>query len=511
MGDLLTQEPPGKLEQLAEARFRGTLTLSERKLMRAAPNAPPRNSIAQCGPNLNEKDPQNDPSKADKEWGPEREIRAEVIRWLCVEEEAKREVDPKGIWVYGAKITGKLDLSYVIVPFPIKLVHCRLMGDGKLYGAQLPLLSLQGSWVRAISADRLDVKGSVYLRNGFHAEGEVRLLGAQVGGDFDCGRGTFINPSGDAMSADRINVQGGVFLSTGFRAEGVVRLPSAEIGADLECTDGTLTKLDARSATVRGDFWWWGLKDAAGTEMNLENASVGSIGDDDDEKHWPKRLVLDGFVYGRISKGPTDAESRLRWLARQDPFTPQPYRQLAKVLRETGDDQGARRVLHEMERVRRQQRAPGPFVRIWGWLLRWTIGYGYYPLRAFVWLLGLAILGTFLFNYGSRAGVLVPTGKEAYQTYRCERKPPANYEDFSPFIYSVENSLPFVKLGNADKWQPDPHPEVVVPCKQKPAIGFGHQWAWTVVLRWFRRFQISAGWLLATLFLAGVSGIIRKD
>ena len=30
-------------------------------------------------------------------------------------------------------------------------------------------------------------------------------------------------------------------------------------------------------------------------------------------------------------------------------------------------------------------------------------------------------------------------------------------------------------------------------------------------LRWFLWFQILLGWLLATLFLVGVTGIIRKD
>jgi hypothetical protein len=556
MGEEQPQGVTGNLEQLARARFGETLTPPELKLMRAAPSG----NLIVCGPNLNDEDPNNDPSKADKEWGQEREIRAKVIRWLCVEEKAKHEVDPKGILVYGAKITGKIDLSFVIVPFPLLLAHCRLMEDADLFHAQLPVLNLSGSWVGAISADGLAVEGDVFLRDGFHAEGEVRLLGAEIGGLLDCqrgtfvnpsgcalsadginvhgavflrkgfhaegevrlvgaqiglylecDRGTFINPSGMALSADRIDVQGEVFLRVGFRAEGEVRLLGAEVGGNLDCTDSTFTKLVAHTATVRGNFWWRSLKDAAAAKLDLRNASVGSIGDD--EKSWPAKgnLLLDGFVYGRISGGPTDAENRLRWLARQDPFTPQSYRQLAKVLREAGDDQGARIVLHEMELVRRQQRDRGPFVRIWGWLLRWTIGYGYYPLRAFEWLLVLAILGTELFWFGSLAGVMVPTEKEAYQTYRCEGKPPPHYEDFSPFIYSVENSLPLVKLGQADKWQPDPHPEVAVACKQKSETGLGHQCAWTVFLLWFVRSQISAGWLLATLFLAGVTGIVRKE
>jgi hypothetical protein len=63
----------------------------------------------------------------------------------------------------------------------------------------------------------------------------------------------------------------------------------------------------------------------------------------------------------------------------------------------------------------------------------------------------------------------------------------------------------------ADEWQPDPHPEVPVTCKYRSETGLGQQCAWTVFLLCFRRFQISAGGLLTTLFLAGVTGIVRKD
>ena len=72
----------------------------------------------------------------------------------------------------------------------------------------------------------------------------------------------------------------------------------------------------------------------------------------DEEQSWPKKgnPLLDGFSYARIGAGPTSAKKRLEWLARQpDGFIPQPYRQLAKVLREAGDDAGARKVLIAME------------------------------------------------------------------------------------------------------------------------------------------------------------------
>lgn len=91
---------------------------------------------------------------------------------------------------------------------------------------------------------------------------------------------------------------------------------------------------------------------------------------------------------------------------------------------------------------------------------------------------------------------MVPTEKEAYQQFKylaTEGQVPAHYPTFSAPVYSLENSLPLVKLGQAAKWQPDPAPD---------------GWAW---VRWFLRGQILLGWLLATLFVAGVNGIVHKE
>ena len=69
----------------------------------------------------------------------------------------------------------------------------------------------------------------------------------------------------------------------------------------------------------------------------------------------------------------------------QPDFHTQPYRQLAKVLRDSGDDAGATEVLIEME-----DRRYAGYGRTDAWLgafLNATIGYGHKPLRT----IGLAI------------------------------------------------------------------------------------------------------------------------
>jgi hypothetical protein len=736
---------------LAQTRF-PTLSNAETKLLSAVP----KGEGVVCGPSFDDRDPNNDPSKADQTWGQERVIRTEIIRWLFVDRSARDRVDPWGIRIYGAKIAGKLDLSYVTVPFPLFLRRCRLTGDADLSYAKLPLLNLDGSWVHAIDADgvevrggiflgagfraegevrlrgaqigrnlncgggtfknssgtalyadSIEVQGGVFLRNGFHAEGEVSLLdaqiggtlecdggtfrsssgsaliaerikveggvflrhgfhaegvvrlmdteirgtlecdgatfrnpsesvagsitknfsgiamiadrvkvqgdvflragfqaegevrlvgaqiggelvcqrgtfrnpskialvadgikaqgavflsdgfhsegevrlsGAQIGGMLGCERGTFINPSDTAFAADMINVQGGVFLRNGFLADGEVRLLdaqiggtlecdgtfrnrsgialgadrikvkgtvslrgdfqgevrilSAQIGADLDCAGSTFTEVNAETATIRGNFFWRDIKHPEMTMLDLRSASAGTIADDND-KSWPKRgnLFLDGFVYGRISAGATDAGTRLRWLTLQSEFSRQPYRQLAKVLRETGDDDGARLVLYEMERGRREREDRTLAACVWGLVLRTTVGYGIYPLWAIWWLLGLATLGAVLFHCGYQAGAMTPADEKAYCYFLQHRGAPPYQQQFTSIVYSLENSVPLFRFGQDSTWTPD------------PAARPGARWwlTWPSLLRLFRRVQIVCGWILTTLFAAGVSGIVQKD
>jgi len=647
------QAQASKLEELALARFHNQLSAAELKLARAAP----RSEVAYCGPSNHDDDPDNDPSHANSKengWGKERVIRAELIRWLCVDRRASNHVDPQGIMVHGAKVDGELDLSYVTVPFPIRLWFCALTNDAHLRSMQIPELDLAGSLVRSVHADGAIVKGDLFLRRRFRAEGEVVLLGATVGGDFDCSGARFVNPprkelpgsgaaltadgiavkgnvflskflsrifhaegevrflgaqigrnldcqggrfinppisglmeSGKAFSADGINVNGSVFLANAFHAEGAVRLLDARIGTNLECeggefvnpqkqnVDGSGDALISDRADVKGDVFLNDRFSAKGTivlagariqgnldcrkgrfkgsTLVLERASAGSMMDD--AGSWPDRgnLYLDGFIYGRMVYGqtagvPGDAETRLRWLNLQPgkPFAPQPYLQLAKVLSEAGDDDGARRVLIEMEDQRwnskQDHRWTDPLQR---WPLKVTVGYGYRPLWAFWEVLGLSALGWIVYRRSYLAGSMVPTDKDANQSFKSDGQSPTHYSAFVPLVYSVENSLPLVKLGQVDKWQPDPT-AAVLSRKRGWAKTLGRPLTWPRFLSWFHRIlvftglqapadldkppsrlsrwgtsptflrwflwvQILLGWLLATLFLAGVTGIVRKQ
>lgn len=135
----------------------------------------------------------------------------------------------------------------------------------------------------ALNAERLNVNGDVFLcvgswgnssgiqAEGFKAEGEVKLIGANIGGTLECGGGQFINPGGPALRARGIMVGGRILLHHGFKAEGMVSLLGATIGGNLECNQGEFVNkggiaLDAERSNIGGDvflcsgFWGEGKK-----------------------------------------------------------------------------------------------------------------------------------------------------------------------------------------------------------------------------------------------------------
>jgi hypothetical protein len=472
--------------------------------------------------------------------GPVGEVRAQLIRWLCINPQAKVLIDPCGIQVSGARVTGQLNLNYADVPFPITLLNCVLTEPASMICMRVPDLIFSGSSTRAITMDSAFVANSVYLNYGFQANGEVSLIGAKIGRDLVCSAGTFINEGHVAISADAMNVGGFVYFraekmgqdgpAVPFRAQGSVRLHSARIAGDLDCTGGVFSnpKGDNRGrsihfgpAVVKGTIFF---RAGVGSQrddapkfvsdgiIDLRGASTSSLWDD--RSCWPSEgsLFLDGFVYERFRTSdpgdtkitvPTDGKARLEWL-QLDTGTSgiQPYKQLAKVLWDRGDTDGARLVLEALEEKLARtneltpnywRRLPLHWLRFPAYWLKRMIGFGYRPGRAIWALIFLWLAGAICYWRGDEARLMVPIDKDAAESFVSKGKLPSHYSNFSAPIYSLENTFPLVKLGQADKWQPDPANEESRPLQR---------------IIWL---QNIAGWLLATLFVAALSGVVQRD
>ena len=303
-----------------------------------------------------------------------RKVRASLIRLLMLGDDPEHRLHEAGLQIRGAWIPDALNLEGCRDLRDLGLFDCHFDVTPILRSAGLANLHLNRSHLPGLSADRLEARGGVFLRN-VEATGAVRLLGAKLDGNLECDGATFRaetdakgNP-GDALSADGLEAKGYVFLR-GVDATGAVRLLGAKLGVNLKC-DGATFRAETDAAgnpgkalgldgvSVAGVFFLRGGARVVGA-LDLTAAEIGGF--NDEEECWPGGgdLLLDRCRYGAFTGGPVDAEARLRWLGLQDParwggdFWPQPYEQCAKVLREMGHGGEARKVLIEKERLQRE-------------------------------------------------------------------------------------------------------------------------------------------------------------
>ena len=188
-------------------------------------------------------------------------IRAEVIRDLLLGRHVEH-LDPRGLRLAAARISGTLDLDRLASVVGIELSGCAFDEPVTMRGARLPWLTLFGTQLPALNAEGLQVDSSVYLRNSFRDEadseyGAVRLVGARIGGNLDCDGAVLTNTSGPALDAEGLQVDRSVYLRNSFRAEadseyGAVRLVGARIGGNLECDGAVLTNTSGPALAADG-------------------------------------------------------------------------------------------------------------------------------------------------------------------------------------------------------------------------------------------------------------------
>ena len=238
------------------------------------------------------------------------------------------------------------------------------------------------------------------------------------------------------------------------RVDGALSFADATL-QDLSLTNAVVEVLDLRTAGAAT-----GVVDLRHTRCNVLR---------DAEETWPATIALDGLVYDAIDTGGRGLRvaSRLTWLRRErDGYRPQPYEQLAALYRGLGADAEARRVL--LDKHRRRRRETRPLSRLFGHVLDWTVGYGYRPWLAALWLLVMLGAGSLVFS------VWPPT-----------RLVPGRH--FDAVVYAFDLLLPISAFGLRDAFVP---------------IGS---------TRWLAYALTAAGWLLLTALVAGITRTLRRD
>ncbi|WP_280720023.1 hypothetical protein [Kitasatospora sp. MAP5-34] len=265
----------------------------------------------------------------------------------------------------------------------------------------------------------------------FTATGTVRLVGARIGGGLYFGGAKLTrvtSPSGGdgtatkerpVLAASRMVVDGSLYFDEKFSTDGELRLTGTRITGHLDLRD-----MDSPDALL----------------TLYAATAVGGVRDDLDS--WPRRLNLDGFTYDSFSHY-LDARQRIGLLTRQvkrgapretGGFRAQPYEQLASYYRGLGNDGEARTVLLAKQRAQRRQ-LPW-WQRVPSHLLDLLVGYGYRPLRAIAWAVGLLA---------------------AASVYFAQVKPQhVSTEDhsvFNPVLFAADHLVPVIHFGQPEVWQ----------------------------------------------------------
>jgi hypothetical protein len=352
----------------------------------------------------------------------------------------------------------------------------------------------------ALALDGATVQGGVDLQE-LKSSGELRFVGAHIFGSLNCS-GAVVSATGRALSFDRASVQGSVFLRR-LKSSGVVRMSNAQIEHSLDCRGATLPALYCPNMKLRGDLTWTSIENPKETQLNLATASILNLRDDKASWPSPGKLILDGLVYEQLSLHPPssaeqlaisnlsdalplDADERIAWLRLQSldgRVEPQPWVQLSELFVGKGNKEGAKHVIFALrqEQAMRYSRVR----RFWNVLVALLEER---PSRVLWSVVTLIVLGTLVFWHGERGGAMAPTDREAYAAWANGRSFQSAYPRFNPIAYTIENALPLVRLGQDDKWAPDP---------SRPQMAY---WLLTCV-RWF---LIFLGWFQATLLVAAI-------
>lgn len=279
--------------------------------------------------------------------------------------------------------------------------------DGRLRMDDATLLG-GGREGRAFSAQRTRIASHVNAA-GLTISGVVDFSDAKIDGNLELTQ-AHSDQANSVVRARRAHVVGRFTL----RTSGVVDTAGARVDATMILDTSRLRAGSDEEAAA--DLCWLtagvlqieGIRPRAGL-LDLTRAQLGVLRDQVGQ--WPpgQAIVLDGLTYQDIRKSGVALQDRLRWLRdgttrsrrghghyHPTGYTPQPYEQLASVLRATGNDDQARVVLlHKHRHYRSSLTWRWQFYRrIWSLIQDIAVGYGYVAWRAFTWIVLLIAIGT---------------------------------------------------------------------------------------------------------------------
>lgn len=276
-----------------------------------------------------------------------------------------------------------------------------------------------------LAMDRAEIGGAVFMRGGRFAS--ARLPGIRVGGQVDMKgaefsgnlalddadiKESFFAQKGRFASMALVGLKvGGQLVMGGVRSEGPLVMERLRVAHDIIMRQAKFNKVYLNNAYIGGHVICEGAYFA---ELNLSGTKIDTFYDGKTKvvnDIWPEALCIDRFAYnyiqgsGLLPDKSIDLTDRpaswfVSWLARQKKYSPQPYQQCAKVLREAGQPWKAAEVLFA---GKERERKNSVWYRwLWLWLLKWSVGYGLgWRFKVFPAVLGAIMLaaGTIVSYY----------------------------------------------------------------------------------------------------------------
>jgi hypothetical protein len=208
-------------------------------------------------------------------------------------------IDSAGVYVYGARIQGKVDLSDCKTDVPLRIRNSEILDGLKLSNAELRALDLGGSRTSRIEAEDITIHGDVDLGDKFHATDTVDFSGARIGGTVTCSDGSFDGgldrkAKTEALSLNNANIKGEVDLE-GLTARSEVDLIGLHTGGDVDGSSAHLLNagadaLSLDAAQIGGDVILHKASRRKGWSASWGRMSPGiSIARAD---HFPTRMVM---------------------------------------------------------------------------------------------------------------------------------------------------------------------------------------------------------------------------
>ncbi len=409
----------------------------------------------------------------------------------------------RDLWLEGITVHGETRLRDLRIGRNLYLWRGASFGTIDLLGGRINGdLRLSGSTFRGpIDMSNVEIGRHLFARRYASKKrpkptrfrGAIVLRNASIGGRLE-----FIGiRARGVLDMDAIRVKEDIFLRDCSQFRSNVNMVFAKIGQNLDLSGSQFRDLDATGARIAGELRLGSSRHPRPTwspdaKLNLRNAQVfswqhgyddvgdtrffqgGCTGSVDSVGPWPSKLEISGFGYEQLGGlggsgqseilGPKRRDDLVKhWLKRDETYSPQPYEQLAKVVKTAGYRDLANRILYDSKEEERRN-AKGTE---WAWLttLKLVMGYGFRYSNALYWVIGMVAMGMIVLGI-TREGL--------------RNKMPIG------FFYSLDVLLPIVRLREFHQ--------------QVQLRGFA---------RYYFYFHKLVGYFLASILIAGFSGLTR--